>query len=143
MIELKVDDNMNKNGYTLVELLGVIVLIAILSGLAVISVSYIIQRGKDNLYRTLESNLETAARNYAFDKINEDYRYFSSIVELSYEDLKEYLNDFKVPDGDDCSQSYVKIEPKKPNNTSNISLDYNVCLKCDKYQLEPSKCRER
>ena len=133
---------MNKNGYTLVELLGVIVLVAIISGLAVISVSFIIQRGKENTYKILKSNLLTAARDYAFNKIkSDDDAVFNTGINsdegfkiaITENEFKEFLGDFKAPDNDDCGDSYVIIT-KDNNISSTLKLNYKVCLICSGYK---------
>lgn len=47
---------MNKKGFTLVELIGVVVLIGIIALIAIPSVDYLIKKTKDNAYdRTIDT----------------------------------------------------------------------------------------
>ena len=58
---------MNRKGFTLAELLGVIIIIAILSTVAVLSVNYVVQNGKKGVYQNLENTLKGAVENYLID----------------------------------------------------------------------------
>ena len=58
---------MKKNGFTLVELLSVIVVLAIVMGIAVYSASYVTNKGKEGVYENYEQTLKGAAENYLTD----------------------------------------------------------------------------
>ena len=51
-----------KNGYTLIELLAVIVVLALLSTVAFVSISKVMGTAKERYYISLENNLEAVAR---------------------------------------------------------------------------------
>lgn len=123
---------MKKSGFTLVELLGVIVVIAIIGGLVVISVNSIIQNGKKGLYKNYKSSLEGAARNYFIDHINDlPSSDGDSSVKILYQDLVDghYLDELKDPNGGSCSDSFVKVVRKEDNGV-NFDLEYKTCLIC-------------
>ena len=63
MITLK----LNKKGFSLVEILVAILILGILSGLAVVSVSSMLQTAKEDYYDTIEKTIILAAQNYYGD----------------------------------------------------------------------------
>lgn len=62
---------MKKNGFTLVELLAVIVILAILLTVAIPNVIGITQRVKEKMYCSKVSDIESAAKLYGQDYIDE------------------------------------------------------------------------
>lgn len=58
---------LNKKGFTLVEILTVILILGILMGLAVVSVSRMLQTAKEDYYDTIEKTIILAAQNYYGD----------------------------------------------------------------------------
>lgn len=117
---------MKNRGFTLTELLGVIVLIAIIGGLAVISVNYVIQSGKKGIYKNYETTLKGAAENYFIDHID---NIPTTEKILTITELESYLDELKDPNGGDCNSSYVKVT-RGADLSSNFSLNYQVCLIC-------------
>ena len=59
-----------KKGFTLVELMGVIVLLSILIIIAVPAVTGVLKENKDKLYDSQIKTIETAAKNWASDEEN-------------------------------------------------------------------------
>ena len=59
-----------KKGFTLVELMGVIVLLSILIIIAVPAITGTIKSGKEDLYKSQLKTIETAAKNWASDEEN-------------------------------------------------------------------------
>ena len=120
----------DKNGFTLVELLGVIVVIAILSGLAVVSFNGVISSGKKGLYKNYEKTLEGATKNYYIDNIS-DIPAVSSNARIFYETLLDgkYIDELEDPNGGDCSSSYVDVT-RGADNGNNFNLTYKACVVC-------------
>ena len=120
----------NNKGLTLVELLGVIVVIAILSALAVVSLNSVITSGKKGLYNNYEKTLEGAARNYYIDNIS-DIPSVGSSTRITYEILLggKYIDKFDDPNGGDCSSSYVEVA-RGADNGNNFNLKYKACVVC-------------
>ena len=141
---------MNKKGFTLAELLGVIVVIAILSTIAVISVNYITNNSKESLYTNYESTIESAVRNYFIDNpelIPPQYPppYYAKI-RITYTELlnSNMVEQFKDPKGGNCGNSYVEVT-RYPDNNNNMDLRYKTCLICEdngKYTHMDSSCSD-
>ena len=142
---------MKKNGFTLVELLGVIVLIAILGGLAVVSVNNVIQSGKNGLFNNYEKTMEGAAQNAITDYVNASSNkiensvlltkiknnWNSSSFELSYSELlnNKYIDELKDSSGEICDSSKVIIT-KDANKGNNIMFKYKACVICGNYKTK-------
>ncbi len=121
---------MNKDGFTLVELLGVIVILAILSGLAVLSYSSIIATGKKGIYLDFEKNLDSATRNYLMDNMDEiplvghnRYVFYDELI------TNNYIDKLTDPNGGVCDGSFVEIK-RGSDVSNNLNLDYKSCLIC-------------
>ena len=128
---------MNKKGFTLVELLGVIVILFVVYGIAVIGYKNVSSKIKQTYYDGQEEIiLQSASDYYSYEK-NDD------IKEINVEELinNGYLE--KVYDRNnnlcDLDNSKVIIE-KDDNNTK-----YTVCLICskDNYQTKKSICDQK
>lgn len=132
---------MKKKGFTLVELLAVLVILGVLLTLAFSAVSRYIGRGKNAYYRGLEKNIKVAAQDYYADyktllprKIGEANKInLKDLVENNYidavldENKKECYNTAKEQD-----ESYVIV-----TKVDKSKYEYYVCLKCgDKYSSE-------
>ena len=121
---------MNNKGFTLVELLAVIVVIGILSALAVVSYNSLIGSGKKGLYKNYENTLKGGAQNYFIDNTG-DIPAIGETIVLSYQTLldKKYIEEFKDPNGGNCITSYVEV--LRGNDIgSNYNLTYKACLIC-------------
>lgn len=91
---LRVDDKMNKDGFTLVELLAVFVILAIILGLSVVGVNSVIKNSKDGVYKSNINTLKSAAQNYVIDNID---LINSALIRddnysIDFENLKSYIN---------------------------------------------------
>ncbi len=125
----------NKKGFTLVEILAVIVIIAILSGLVIIAVNRYIKKGKDNFNKSVENTLVSNAKNYYSENLSElpngkiedgsaryiDVLWASELLSQGY-----YTNDIVDADENNCRTSYVVVE----NNGSN-NYEYTPCVVCE------------
>ena len=115
---------MNSKGFSLVELLTVVVIIAIISGVATVSYSSYIED---------QNTMHAEAVMYF---LNDTSKISDLPLTLPLSEFKK--TDIKNPvDKDDmCLNSYVEVT-KNPN-TKILSLKYNVCLKCASYD----NCKE-
>ena len=123
----------NKKGYTLVELLAVIVIIAMLSSVAVMVYSQYISASKDKVFTSYEDSMHAEAVMYFLNHplINDGS---TKRITLSELDIKPINNPL---DGNDkCPNSYVSV--KRENNGIVTSMKYTVCLICNDY----NNCRD-
>lgn len=120
---------MSRRGFTLVELLAVILIIGALAILIIPNVSRYINKGYDEYYNALENQLKLAAKDYVIEHPNDEITKLSAITLLQ----ENYLsNEITNQSGKTCNKSYVLIE----NN------NYNVCLICDgKLLSNNNKCK--
>ena len=132
----------NKNGFTLVELLATVVIIAILGGVATISVNYLIQGGKDDLYKDYENTLKTEAENYLIEQMIDGTLSLPRVGESQNIYLSDLIANNKVqnlkdPNGGVCSavETYVKVSRGNDNGV-NYNLTYETCLVCPNYKTE-------
>lgn len=119
---------MNK-GFTLVELLAVLVVISIISTIGVFSFSSLTNKSKDDYYKNMISNLELAANTY-FSNNREERPPIGSVcnkVPIKRIVESNLISDVKSSNGVDCDleNSYVYIKRK-----NNKQYEYNVSLIC-------------
>ena len=125
---------MNNKGFSLVEMLGVIVILGILSGIAVIAVTGSLDNSKEQSYEVMEKSVYNAAQNYVLDSIDK----FSGNKTVRIEKLVEdgYLEPLIDPakkDGSECSGTVV-IESKGTTSSGGLDeLTYTVKLVCSMY----------
>lgn len=136
---------LNNYGFTLMELIGVIIIVAIVVAIAFPNISRYILSSRTNTYNMYEENLETATANMMSvclqkntpDCIPESGG--SKTVSLSDLISLQYIERLKDPekDGQYCNEtdSYVVVTN---SGSSLMKLEYAVCLKCSNYQSE--KC---
>lgn len=137
---------MNNKGFTLVELLAVLVIVASLATIAVVSVNPTINNVKGNYYKTLESNLKISAASYFDDNrtkkpnkdnlcscikivenINEEEENCFKVTEVEY---KKYFDKILDSDGKrTCTNTKIYIK-----RTSNGTYDYLPILNCKDYK---------
>lgn len=140
---------MNRKGFTLVELLAVIVIIALLSSIAALSYTAFVNSTRDRVYKTYEDTMKSSAEMYLIDNPN--------MIPSINGQTRLYLNDLLInneidpinnPDdsSDNCSSSntavdsYILIE-RSENVEGNFNLTYKVCLRCNS-GYENDACKE-
>ena len=124
---------MNKKGFTLIELLVTVMVIALLSGIGIISYNSIFNAGEKKYYDTLESSVLLAGSDYFTDHrdlLPTENKYSS--VEISDLIDNKYLEPIKDSKGNSCSEGEVYIY--KENN----NYKYEVCIRCNG-RLAPGK----
>lgn len=119
----------NKKGFTFVEILAAITILGILTGVAVVAVSNIIENGKKEHYETAEKNLSLAGQSYV--QTNRAYLpkaigqktkiKLSTLVEKNYiQPIKDYSDN-----NCDMEASYVQVFKYSQNDYSYVPV-----LKC-------------
>lgn len=127
---------MKNKGFTIVELLAVIVILGIVSVIVVYTARHVIGSGKNGVYQNHENTLKGAAQNYLIKNSNLLPNVGSSIT-ITYNDLKDnnFLSELKDPNGGICSSSQVTIS-READNGLNYTLNYKVCLICSQYKSD-------
>ena len=119
----------NKKGFTFVEILAAITILGILTGVAVVAVSNIIENGKKEHYETAEKNLSLAGQSYV--QTNRAYLPKAigqkTKIKLSTLVEKNYIQPIKDYSDNDCDMdaSYVQVFKYSQNDYSYVPV-----LKC-------------
>lgn len=129
---------MNKHGLTLVELLAVIAILGLISGIAVISYRAIVNSSADRVYKSYEDTMHAEAAYMLTNRYNE-VTFTNDKARLSLDDLK--IEPIVNPNtkSDRCTSSYVDVERKRVGNV--LSITYTVCLICQDYNSTGTNCR--
>ena len=131
----------NKNGFTLVEILTVIIILGILVAIAIPAISRYMKLGEERYYKSLEEELVIIGRDYYTKNKNEIPRgqlnsegipIYINQVDLNTLKEKGYVtNDIVSTKKEPCT-GYVRVENKENNE-----YEYIGCVKCDnKYTSE-------
>ena len=129
---------MKKKGFTLVELLAVLVIIGILLGIAVTAVAKYMNRGKKEYYNSVEVTLKAAAQDYTIDYKSLLPREIGNTTVVTVEELvkNNYIDEILDENKEPCTGSTVTIE-----KTGKNKYEYYVCLRCnDKYKSDEKNC---
>ncbi len=130
----------NRKGFTMVELLGAVVILGILMMVAIPSVSSLIQNSKNKYYISQKKNLESAAKSY-YSNNKIILRNEGDFVDVSLEELvnKKYISKMvdgtkaecvmSKPAGNNSSQEYTFVRIKKEKNR----VTYTSHLYCPAY----------
>ena len=116
-------------GFSLVELLAVIVIIGILSTISIVAYSRYIDKSKDEINNQNRNNLIIAAKAYIHANKSKTPKSIGEVVNVSASTLRElkYLNqEIKDKNGNLCDEkSYVRVYKYDSNNYS--YLPYLIC----------------
>ena len=139
---------MQKKGFTLIEVIAVIIIIGILALVTVPAVARYITSTRNKNYLAYEENLVVAAQNKVTtcvsendiscnlpDKDEKTVFYMNELVS------EGYIDEFKDPENDGfckANESYVEV-----TNSGSADFSYNVCLKCNNYATEGEGCSEK
>jgi len=116
---------MYKNGFTLVELLSVVVVIALISMIAIPKVTTMIENSRQNAFEISEEMLVKAAERYVeLEKVVLP-KDIGDSISIDYIDLRdsEYATDFLNPkDHSQCSGSVliIRVAENKCSYTANM-----------------------
>ena len=120
---------LKKNGFTLIELLAVIVIMALLLTIAVPSVIQISKRIRKNMYCSKITDIESAAKLYANDYIDE---FESNNNQLTINVYKLIENNLYKKETNDCNGKEENPCVKDPRNGWMMDNDIIVITKKDK-----------
>ena len=148
MISVKYGDNMKKNGFTLVELLAVVVILGIIMAIAVVSYIGNLQKSKDKTFDMTEKDFQSAASNAYIQYLsNQDLRMstiFDNLIYdnkttiylkdlINYDYIKKVKNPYNTEEMCDFENSYVIMEK---TIGAKDDFNYQVCLICGDHQSD-------
>ena len=122
----------NNRGFTMIEILGAIIIMGVLLLIAVPSVSKLMENFRKNYYKELEETLIASAKEYYSD--NRIYRpnelLYSSTTSIQSLINKKYVENLKDYKGKSCSlkeeESYIIVIYRGKDD-----YYYDACIKCD------------
>ncbi len=126
---------MNKRGFTLIEILSALVIIALLSGMAIIGTSTFFKSAEERYYETVESNILLAGNDYFTDH-RDMLPTENNYSEISLDELvaDKYMEEVHDSEGNICTDGVVFAY------RDNSKYHYEVCLKCANYTSSGRKC---
>ena len=150
---------LNKKGFTLIEVLAVLVILAMLVAFAIPNVNHLIQQTRNDSYNDLKNSIVVAAKNYV-----SDYRYEISIdgacssydkvngVKKNIKSIEGTTVDGKIKVLDLVEKKYLKASDGKINDPrdktrvldgdkSYVGVQYDCKLKDYSYSLEDSNLK--
>ena len=137
---------MNNKGFSLFELIAVIIVIGVIATVALPSVSNFMDKGSLTTFLTYEKSMEDAATNAVLDCIGNSSTKCDvpekgrvDFIKLDYLISEGFIDGIKAPDGGTCDtkKSFVRVE-----NKGNLNYKFKVCLYCDGYTTDDSICSE-
>lgn len=132
---------MNRKGFTIVELLTVIVIIALIGGIAAIAYSSFQNQTAKRVFETYMDNMHESTVMYFLDNPSARPTSTEQEVTILLKDLNidKFNNPFEM--GDYCVNdgSYVSAKKLESGTSKGITgIKYNVCLNCKAYK----ECKE-
>ena len=132
---------MKNKGFTLVELLGVIVVLAIVGGIATLAITNYLGNSKEKVYRNYVATLKTTVEDYLIDDFAKNGNLLPKVGESRTFTLEELIDakvieELKDPNGGTCNQTTTKVTVKRDVDTDiNFNLTYDVYLDCPRATL--------
>ena len=125
----------NNKGFSLIELLGVIVILGILSGTMIISYSNYRQKALDQAYETLKKNTISAAEEYFFDK--------STALSVDLDTLfkEKYISNISDPKNKskNCSGTIYKRVTSSYTKGKLDETEYTGIISCSSKNIDLSE----
>jgi prepilin-type N-terminal cleavage/methylation domain-containing protein len=129
----------NEKGYSLIEVLAVIVILGIIASIGLVAISNVIAVSKDKTFVNNALTVVHAADLYLNDEKAEDK---NSVTKITYEDLYEfnYLNEFSDPyTGNALSPSpatYVEVMDGKISSVCLNGDNRSLCTAIDNISVD-------
>lgn len=128
---------MKQNGFSLIELLAVLIIIPLLLIIAYPAVNRFLDQTEERYYENLEKNVRLAAIDFVQDNRNFLPDGIGNYKRISIEQIIKYgkMEQITDKDGKACESGYVVIEKKDTNE-----YEYTSCITCGNYQTENPTC---
>lgn len=128
-------DYKNKNGFTLIEILAVMVILGILTGIAITGTTRYLENAKNKAYKALEKTLHSAAENYIIDRgvlvpITGLNITSSQLIETGF--IKSLDDPAGGKSRKQCTGD-IKVSRKNNSGTKLDEYVYEVKLRCSVY----------
>ncbi len=127
----------NKNGFTMLELLAVIIILGILITLAYTGVSRYLKQARNATYEDFEKNITAGVTNYLIEHSGSiPSEGESLIVDVEKLVCEGYIESLEDPDSSTktCNLESYAIVKRNNDKGYNMDIDYSACLKCIGYQ---------
>ena len=126
---------MKKKGFTLVELLLTIVIIALLGTVSIIGYRFVFSNAENKYYTAIENNMLLAGNDY-FEDHREALPIGNDYSEVLLDDLVEskYIESIKDANGNICTSGAVYVYRE------NDKYKYEACIKCGEYSSSGKYC---
>ena len=127
---------MNKDGFTLVELLCAFVIIALLAGIGVVSYTSIMNSASNSSFERYRDSMHAEAINYVSKNYNA-ITWNNNTARITLNQLNMVSINNPKDATDLCTTSYVDVTRNRNSSSNVLSITYNVCLKCKDFD----KCK--
>ncbi len=140
---------MNKKGFTLIELIGVIVLLSIITSIATVSLNNYLKQGREKSFKILQNSMEDATleaftsclanpNSSDFCRVHNIPEILGAGERITLKELldNDFIEDVKNPwkTSEKCSEDSYVIATR--NSDDSISFDYKTCLICGTHQTD-------
>lgn len=119
---------MNKKGFTLVELLAVIVLLGLIALIAAPAITGIIKKSKESLSESQKQSIEMSAKNWATDNMSKLPKNHGSCIIVTLSMLQ--------------NGGYADLEMKDPKTGDKLAGSLKIKISRDRkqliYEVEPA-----
>ena len=127
----------NKRGFTMLELLAVIIILGIIISLAYTSISRYLNQARSTTYSDFEKNITSGVTNYLIDhtgSIPDEGE--SLVVDVEKLVCEGYVDDLQDPreSARTCNLESYAIVKRNNDTSSNMDIEYSACLKCSGYE---------
>lgn len=95
---------LNKKGFTLIEMLAVVVILAILMAIMIPSVNHLIKQNQENNFKSLKNGILNSAKTYV-----SDFRYEITVANLPCASKSEIKNVLSI-NGDSLTDGQVSLK---------------------------------
>ncbi len=121
--------NRKKSGFTLVEVIGAIVILGIIAIIAIPYFTRNLESFREDYYQNIEMNLTSSGREFYLDnRLYLPTKYLeASKVTLKTLQSEHYIDEVLDYEGNSCNKDSYVIVIKK----SKEEYEYHLCLKCD------------
>ena len=132
---------LKNKGFTLVELIAVIVVIAIVGGIATLSMSIYLGNSKDSVYLNYASTLKTTVEDYLIEDYENNGSLLPSVGSSSEINLntlitKKRIDELKDPNGGVCNSNATKVVITRNSDKGiNFDLTYSIYLVCEHAEI--------